>query len=355
MKRTMRIFLALTTAMTLLSYSNSSLFPEAPSALFDSDEILELTLTTDLKTVQKDIKEVHSYHPAQISYINYQNRKVSFNVEVKSRGHFRRNPKICDSPPLQIKFNPAKTRNSIFREQTSLKMVTHCKKRIKAFDDYVIQEYLIYKLYNILTERSFRTRLAYVTYVDSKERIKPYTRYGFFIENTVKMAKRLNGESIENIGAFNILAKIKKKDQAFQAVFQFMISNPDWSIPKEQNINLIKLKDGWVFPVPYDFDMAGMIDVHYAYPHPRLRIKSFRERSFHGYPGTDDQLPAVFSLFNQKKEQIYTLYNNFPYLKQRYKKRSLRYLDSFYKIINNPLLVEKHFILKGAEPHKRIQ
>ncbi|NIM10678.1 MAG: hypothetical protein GTO45_01710, partial [Candidatus Aminicenantes bacterium] len=59
------------------------------------------------------------------------------------------------------------------------------------------------------------------------------------------------------------LAKIKKKDQAFQAVFQFMISNPDWSIPKEQNIKLVKLKDGSFFPVPYDFDMAGMIDVHY--------------------------------------------------------------------------------------------
>jgi hypothetical protein len=184
--------------------------------------------------------------------------------------------------------------------------------------------------------------------VDSKEKIKPYTRYGFFIENTVKMAKRLNGESIENIGAFGILAKIKKKDRAFQAVFQFMIGNPDWSIPKEQNVKLVKLKDGSVFPVPYDFDMAGMIDVHYAYPHPRLRIKSSRERSYRGFPGTDDQLPAVFAQFNGKKEQIYRLYSNFPLLKQGYKKRSLRYLDGFYHIINNPLLVEKHFISKGS-------
>ncbi len=128
-----------------------------------------------------------------------------------------------------------------------------------------------------------------------------------------------------------------------------MISNPDWSIPKEQNIKLVKLKDGSFFPVPYDFDMAGMIDVHYAYPHPRLRIKSFRERSFQGYSGTDDQLPVVFALFNQKKEQIYALYNNFPHLKQRYKKRSLRYLDSFYKIINNPLLVEKHIMRNSVD------
>ena len=355
MKITIRFFLTLAAALALLSSSNSRLFPETPPSLFDSDKILGLTLTTDLKTVQKDIKEVRSCHPAQLSYIDHQNRKVSLNVQVKTRGHFRRNPKICDSPPLQITFKPAETRNTIFRDQTSLKMVTHCKKRIKAFDDYVIQEYLIYKLYNILTERSFRARLARLTYVDSKERIKPYTRYGFFIENTIKMAKRLNGESIENIGAFDILAKIKKKDQAFQAVFQFMISNPDWSIPKEQNIKLVKLKDGSVFPVPYDFDMAGMIDVHYAYPHPRLRIKSSRERSFQGYSGTDDQLPAVFALFNQKKEQIYGLYKNFPHLKQRYKKRSLRYLDSFYKIINTPLLVEKHFIPKGVAPHKRTQ
>jgi hypothetical protein len=217
---------------------------------------------------------------------------------------------------------------------------------MKIFDDYVIQEYLIYKLYNILTERSFRARLARLTYVDSREKIKPYTRYGFFIENTTNMANRLNGESIENVGAFNILAKIKKKDQAFQSVFQFMIGNPDWSIPREQNIKLVKCKDGSVFPVPYDFDMAGMIDIHYAYPHPGLRMKYFHQRSYQGISGTNDQLPAVFALFNREKEQIYALYNNFPYLKNKYKKRTLRYLDSFYKIIDTPRLVEKHFIDK---------
>ena len=170
MKSTIRFFLTLAAVLALISYSNSPLFPEAPPTLFDSDEILELTLTTDIKTVQKDIKEVRSCHPAQLSYIDHQNRKVSLNVEVKTRGHFRRNPKICDSPPLQIKFKPAETRNTIFREQTSLKMVTHCKKRIKAFDNYVVQEYLIYKLYNILTERSFRARLARLTYVDSQKK-----------------------------------------------------------------------------------------------------------------------------------------------------------------------------------------
>jgi hypothetical protein len=79
---------------------------EKSPALFETDETLELTLVQNIKVLKKDIKEDRSYHPAQLSYIDHNNQEVTLNVSVKTRGKSRRNPRLCDSPPLAVKFNP---------------------------------------------------------------------------------------------------------------------------------------------------------------------------------------------------------------------------------------------------------
>lgn len=316
-----------------------------PSPLFESEEVLELTITTDIKAVRKDIKEERSYHPAQLSYMDRQNRKISLNVQIRTRGHSRRNPRVCDFPPLRIKFLESEARDTIFRDQTKLKLVTHCQTKIKAFQGYVLQEYLCYKLYNILTDKSFRVRLARVTYVDSKRKTKPYTSFAFFIENEKKMAQRIRGKIIQNTGGLRILSRMKNR--VLHALFQFMIGNTDFSAPFEHNVKLVASDDeNEFFPVPYDFDLAGIVDAHYARPDPKLRhkIESVRERLYRGFCGPESQLTFAFPHFNKNKEKIYALYTNFPLLKSKVKKSTIRYLDKFYKIINNPRLVKRHFI-----------
>jgi hypothetical protein len=314
-----------------------------PSTPFDTDEILELKLTADIKAIRKDIKEENSNHLARLSYTDVQNREISLNVLIKTRGHSRKNPGVCDFPPLTIRFIESEAGNTIFRRQNTLKLVTHCKTKIKVFESYVLQEYLIYKLYNLLTDKSFRVRLARVTYVDSQGKIKPYTRYGFFIENDKKMAGRLNGKIFRNREGFGIINRTG--DRVLHAVFQFMIGNTDWSAAHEHNVRLVAVDRGdLVFPVPYDFDLAGIIDAHYAKPPPNLAIESVRDRLYRGFCCPQEQLASVFADFNKKKEKICALYMNFPLLKSRYKKNIIRYLDRFYEIINNPRLARKHFI-----------
>jgi len=314
-----------------------------PSTLFDTDEILELKLTADIKTIRKDTKKENSNHLARLSYTDAQNREISLNVMIKTRGNSRKNPGVCDFPPLTIKFIESDARNTIFHRQNKLKLVTHCKTRINVFESYVLQEYLIYKLYNLLTDKSFRVRLARVAYVDPQAKTKPFARYGFFIENDKKMAGRLNGEISRNREGFAIINRLG--DRVLHAVFQFMIGNTDWSAAHEHNVRLVAV-DGsdLVFPVPYDFDLAGIIDAHYAKPPPNLEIESVRDRLYRGFCCPQEQLTTVFADFNQKKEKIYTLYTNFPLLKSRYKKNIIHYLDQFYEIINNPRLARKHFI-----------
>jgi hypothetical protein len=181
--------------------------------------------------------------------------------------------------------------------------------------------------------------------VDSKGKSKPNTSYAFFIENEKKKARRIGGKIIQNTEGLRILSKMKNR--VLHAVFQFMIGNTDFSAPFEHNVKLVASDDEDVFfPVPYDFDLAGIVDAHYAKPDPKLwhKIGSVRERLYRGFCGPESQLKFAFADFKKNKEKIYALYTNFPLLQSKVKKSTIRYLDEFYKIINNPRLVKRYFI-----------
>ena len=49
-------------------------------------------------------------------------------------------------------------------------------------EQLIIKEYLAYKMYNMLTEKSFRVRLVKIKYDDTKGKIKSYSQYGFLLE-----------------------------------------------------------------------------------------------------------------------------------------------------------------------------
>ena len=318
---------------------------EKPPPLFETDEVLELTLVQNIKALKKDIDEDRSYHPAQLSYMDHNNREVTLNVSVKTRGKTRRDPRLCDSPPLAIKFDPKETKNTPFKKQKKLKLVTHCRKKGEVYEQYILQEYLVYKLYNILTEKSFRVRLVHMTYVDSRDKYKSIKKYAFFIEDEEEMAKRNNGKPDDTRYQFWVLRQ--KEDQMLFSVFQFMIGNTDWSIPARHNVKLIRVGEKRsLYAVPYDFDMSGIVYTHYSAPHQKLRhqIKSVRSRLYRGLCRKQQEFIPVLARFNKKKEEIYALYNHFPLLEDKYKKDTLRYLDGFYKIINKPKLVKRHLV-----------
>ncbi len=318
---------------------------EKPPALFETEETLELTLVQNIKALKKDIDEDRSYHPAQLSYIDHNNQEVTLNVSVKTRGKSRRNPRLCDCPPLAVKFNSKETKNTLFRKQKKLKLVTHCRRKGGVYEQYVLQEYLVYKLYNILTEKSFRVRLVHMTYVDSQGKYKPIKKYAFFIENEKEMAKRNNGKMDDSKYKFVVLRQ--KEDQMLFSVFQFMIGNTDWSISARHNVKLIRTGEKRsLYAVPYDFDLSGIRITHYAVPPQKLRykIKSVRWRLYRGLCRKQEEFTPVLARFIRKKDEIYALYNNFPLLEAKHKKATLRYLDGFYKIINKPKLVKKHLV-----------
>jgi hypothetical protein len=311
---------------------------EKETPLFHSDDILHLKLTGNLNALFKDISDNNSYHPVLLQYTQSDSSQLAFPIMAKTRGHYRRLRSVCKTPPLLLDFPAEVVKNTLFAHQKRLKLVVTCSK-----DEYVIGEYLAYKLYNLISGRSFRDRLALVTFEDSAHKRKTETHYCFLLENDKEMAARN--------GCFVIKKKMvdmrltNQEEFRKMAVFQYLIGNTDWGVSYLQNIVLITEDSLMVpFAIPYDFDQSGIVDAPYAIPHSELNIPSVETRLYRGFCDKDmNSLAPTFALFNRLKTDIYQVYDSCPLLSSIYVKYVNRYLDAFYRTINSKRDIEEEF------------
>jgi hypothetical protein len=204
-------------------------------------------------------------------------------------------------------------------------------------------EFLVYRMYNLLTKLSFRVRPMIIEYKDSKDGDNSITRFSFLIEDIDDVAKRNDFKELS-------IAKTpyKKLDPAITSklsIFQFMIGNLDWAAtsgPKEDscchNSRLIGVSNEAVprYGIPYDFDSSGLVNAHYASPPNGLKMRNIRQRLYRGFCAFNDELPQTAELFNEKKADILALFENNSYLNDRTRKDAINYIEDFYKILNNP-------------------
>lgn len=318
-------------------------FSQEAAGLFDSEDPLDLTLEADLKPIFKDTDEERTDQPGRLWYLDQQGDSVLLDVGLKTRGYYRRLYLDCNVPPLRLNLKKKQVKDTVFDGQDKLKLVTHCKDGSTAYQQYTLKEYLIYKIYNLLTENSFRVRLVRMTYVDTADRRDPVTKYGFLIEDEDLLAERLGGRILQ--GGIVHQERTDREQATRLAIFQYMVGNTDWSVPGHHNIKLVFT--GPKIPplsIPYDFDFAGLINASYAKPDPRLRIGSVRERLYRGYCRTEEEFQAAFAPFNAQKDAIYALFRGFEYLEEKAKDRALDYLDGFYETINRPKSVRREFL-----------
>ena len=317
--------------------ANAQPTENSSNGLFDRDDVLTLKLSGEVRELLKDRSDDMQYHTITLSYLTADSAKVSFPIKAKTRGHFRRTQGNCRYPPLMLNFSKGETpENSIFKGQDKLKLVTPCTD-----DKYVVYEYLVYKLYNLISEKSFKARLVHVIYDDNGKESKP--QYGILLEQEDEMARRNNAVIIED----KLLRPEQTKGDDFlkMAVFEYLIGNTDWSVQYYQNIKLIAA-DSLSPPstVPYDFDHAGIVGAPYAKPAPELLLSSTRERRYRGYCVTDMSLfDETFAFFNQKKEVIYNVYTKCALLDRGYVKATAKFLDQFYSTINDKKSIARDF------------
>ncbi len=306
--------------------------------LFESDNILQITLRGNVKEVLNDRYETPQYHPLLALYKGEDSIENSIYVDVKTRGHFRRLKENCNYPPLLLHFAKNESEKSpVFKGQDKCKLVVPCQG-----EDYVVKEWLVYKLFNIITPKSFNARLVKMKFDDTKTKKITAPFYGILLEEDKKMAKRNKSILIERK-----TRPEQTETEAFltMAVFEYLIGNTDWSVQFFQNTRLIA-KDSFTIPtvIPYDFDHSGMVNAPYAYPPQELFMRSVLERRYRGYCIKDmKKFDGVIATYNRLKEDIYRLYNECPYIDAKYKQTTVKYLNEFYATINNPTALLKEF------------
>ena len=310
----------------------------AAKGLFESGDELNLTLQGNLKTLLRDRDEKSNYHPVTVSYQNAESKEFSLPITVKTRGHFRKLKSNCYYPPLMLKFPKNELQKStVFKGQGKLKLVMPCRG-----DEYVINEWMVYQLYNLISPYSFKARLVSVTLVDDENKKSKDAFYAMLLEDEDDVAKRNKMIAVEKK-----LQPQGTNHETFlkMAVFQYLIGNTDWSVKYQQNIKLLAIDNNqFPHPVPYDFDHAGIVEAPYAEPFGALKMSSIRQRRFRGYCIDDlNDFKSTIAFFNSVKQKVYDLYNNCSLLEDRYKKRTLKYLDEFYQTINNEKAWQKEF------------
>lgn len=334
MKNIYVFFLALLVAGTLSAQEKVDSIK-----FFTDEEIVEMTLTTDIRKMQQE-KGEDMFQPATALCKIPGMADIEEQVQVAPRGHFRR--QYCAIPPIMIDFsNPGSPKLSPLGK---LKLVIGCGSNGND-EQLVLKEYLIYKIYNQLEDKSFRVRLLKVNYVDTRGKVKPFTQYAFLIEDDKDMAVRNNCERKPK--ATYAMESTNRELMTKVAVFEYMISNGDWSVPANHNIRLIHHKENQYdlpYAVPYDFDHSGFVNASYATPAEILGTESVTERVYRGFPRTMEELQNTFDLFRAKRNAISSLISNFSLLNARNKKELVSYIDEFYKIIEDNKRVKTIFI-----------
>src|SRR5262245_57205298 len=156
--------------------------------LFTDTSLLRLELKGNVRAVMDDRGDVPGFHPLTLSYRNENGQEMLIPVQVKTRGHFRKARENCSYPPLLISF-PGKDsiQSTVFSGQAKLKLVMPCKD-----DSYVVKEWLVYKLYNVITPRSFRARLVKLVLNDEQRKKQSQPLYGILLEEESQVAERNN-------------------------------------------------------------------------------------------------------------------------------------------------------------------
>src|SRR4051812_33088836 len=130
------------------------------SHFFDTEELLQLTLTANLRQLRKDKSAEAPWRAATLSYADADGKTLSVPLKVRTRGIWRL--KNCDFPPLRLNFVKDSVKHTLFARQDKPKLVTHCRANDE-FEQYVLQEFQLYRVYRLLTPYSHKARLARVT------------------------------------------------------------------------------------------------------------------------------------------------------------------------------------------------
>jgi hypothetical protein len=297
--------------------------------LFESNEVLMVTLNGPLNTLIRKKKDEQQY-PFVLRADGLDHR-----VMVSARGNSRL--RVCVFPPLRLEFGADIPEQSVFFGQDNLKLVSHCHKSEKA-QASALKEYAAYQFFTLLSDAAYRVRLLQIVYKDTDGK-QDAMRYGFLIEPTNAMVKRIGGDRTRQPAVSQ--KNLDDQQEALVYVFQYLIGNTDWSMVSAtgddeccHNGKLIK-REQHILYVPYDFDLSGLVNASYAYPEASLRINKVTQRLYRGFCMDQEVLRHAIQTIRFHQADFRTIVDNLPVLNEGKRKKIHRFLDRFFEEAND--------------------
>lgn len=340
------IFCLLFISINVSAQSGEGGSEKAYSELFDINNPFEMDLIFDVKNFIK-YKDTEEYFEAKIAYLNDAGDSVHRNVKIRARGNVRK--QICYLPPIRIHFNDEDYQVELFDSFGKVKLVSTCKVAAN-HEQFLIKEYLSYKIYETVTDISFKTYYMKINFIDSQGKKKPFTSYSFILEDIDDLAERNNAIEVDNMGLLE--NQLDRSTMNMFSMYQYLISNVDWHIPSMHNIKLIKSNDHrkpLPIPVPYDLDYCGIVNTNYAIPQPRVPIESLTQRYWIGNCLTDEEFSSLCATFIESKDEIIRMFEECESLDKIHRKTAIRFINQFYTIIEKDEKQAKRTVLKDKE------
>lgn len=318
------VLLTLTLLVSNITHSiannNSSIFD-----LMSHTEVLDLTIETNWRAFDSSRREGIEY-PATLHFKDQYGQPSNWLLKVRLRGNFRR-MECTEIPPLKLNFKKKDLVAAGLAKFDDYKLVTHCISNKAAAKELVLKEFLAYKLYNSLTDNSFRVQLLNITFKDSKTgEIRQQS--GFIIEDTAELRNRLGAEKVAE--KFGLPQARFHQDQLRQAaIFQYAIGNFDWRLSTGRNLKYIQ-KDGAIIAIPYDFDFSVFVDAPYAMLNTHIGIKNKADRVYLGFEEALPNLTSQIAAFKAQQPKLLQIISDFKLLNRRTRKELQKYLNSYF-------------------------
>jgi hypothetical protein len=297
------------------------------SPLFDDDTVIDVELAGPLSSL------IGSMSSTEESGFVISGDGFSIPVQLRARGNSRL--VVCPFPPLRLNFRSEENTDTVFAGQDRLKLVTHCNDKGRDANN-VYEEYLAYRIMNLISDRSYRVRLLRIRYLDTEANNEPklLEKNGFLIESDGELARRMDGNVVQTEGV--LYSRLDDQQATLVYVFQYLIGNTDWSLVKADsakycchNGDLFDVSGQLVY-VPYDFDLAGLVNASYAKPNASLRIKSVRSRVYRGYCTSPDSLKNSLRTIVSLKSEILAIAASVPTVTAKEAAARQSFLEQFF-------------------------
>ena len=314
------------------------------SKFWESTTPFELTVSVNLKQLQSDKGDPGPWRAATVSYSSEGTAKTHA-ARVRTRGRSRL--KICDRfPPIWVDFAKEDVKGTELQRLNRFKLVAPCK-YAPDYERYVIGEYNVYRIHELFTPISHRTRLIKLTVKDSASGKEAFSKHAFAVEDIDEVAERLDGQKLQVTGLVN--TDLDARQTALMGLLQYMVGNTDFSFSARHNLEFVN-RAGKIYPIIFDYDQAGVINTVYAIPDPSLGIQKVTQRVYRGLCVPVDTLKAVIAELKAKRPQIEALYEDElgKLMGASSANFAKRFLGGFYSDIENDRRVQRDIVERCA-------